>query len=230
MHLHPTSRDLSIASIAWYPRAVGRCYHQYCPIAHALDLVGERWSLLVVRELNHGPLRYTDLLERLHGVSTNVLAARLRQLEADGVVARRTLPPPAASAVYELTELGLGLGPVLGALAHWGARSLGPPTADSELVVGWLERALRTAVGTAAPAGSFEFHAGDEVASIVDGHVTGLPAVDPDVVVHCDAAGIYSLIVDGRVASSCTTTGDRERLAELAEAVSARHGTATSVA
>ena len=86
-----------------------RTYSQYCPVAHALDLVGERWSLLVVRELQDGPLRYTALLERLDSCSTNVLAARLRGLEAGGVVRRERLAPPAASTVYVLTEEGEGL-------------------------------------------------------------------------------------------------------------------------
>jgi DNA-binding HxlR family transcriptional regulator len=77
-------------------------YDQYCPVAHALELIGERWALLVVRELMRGPKRYTDLAESL-GIGTNILAARLRDLEACGVVTRRQLPPPAASRVYELT-------------------------------------------------------------------------------------------------------------------------------
>ena len=115
---------------------MARSYSHYCPIAHALDLVGERWSLLVVRELQHGPLRYTDLLEQLPGVSTNVLAARLRELELGGILGRRRMPAPAASAVYELTELGQGLTPVLTALAHWGAHSLGPPPPDAESCLG----------------------------------------------------------------------------------------------
>jgi len=108
-------------------------YEQYCPMAHALDLVGDRWALLVVRELMHGPKRYTDLVEHLPGIGTNILAARLRDLEGHGVVARRTLPPPAASKVYELTDYGRELRPALRELALWGARSLGPPTAADEL-------------------------------------------------------------------------------------------------
>ena len=100
-------------------------YDQYCPMAHALEMVGERWTLLVVRELLHGPKRYTDLADRLPGIGTNILAARLRDLEAGGVVAKRTLPPPAASKVYELTEYGVELKPVMRELARWGARSLG---------------------------------------------------------------------------------------------------------
>ena len=89
-----------------------RSYDQYCPVAHALDLVGERWAMLVVKELMHGPQRYTDLAEHLPGIGTNILAARLRSLEECGVIAKRKLPPPAASRVYELTDYGRELKPV----------------------------------------------------------------------------------------------------------------------
>ena len=102
-------------------------YEQYCPMAHALSLVGERWSLLIVRELLLGPKRYTDLTHGLPGIGTNILAARLGQLEAGGVVRKRRLAPPYASTVYELTEYGAGLRLVLHQLALWGVRSLGPP-------------------------------------------------------------------------------------------------------
>ena len=111
-------------------------YDQYCPMAHALDLVGDRWALLVVRELMHGPRRYTDLVEGLPGIGTNILAARLRDLEQADVVARRTLPPPAASKVYELTDYGRELRPAMRELALWGARSLGPPTSEAGLFDG----------------------------------------------------------------------------------------------
>jgi len=106
-------------------------------MAHALSLVGERWALLVVRELMHGPKRYTDLAQGLPGIGTNILAARLRDLEECGVVEKRRLPPPAASMVYELTEYGAGLNEALYALARWGARSLGPPGPDDELYPEW---------------------------------------------------------------------------------------------
>src|SRR5712691_11953186 len=106
-------------------------------MAHALSLVGERWSLLIVRELLHGPKRYTDLTNGLPGIGTNILAARLRDLEECGVVEKRKLPPPAASMVYELTEYGTGLNEALYALARWGARSLGPPGPDDELYPEW---------------------------------------------------------------------------------------------
>src|SRR5216684_9303008 len=112
-------------------------FDQYCPMAHAAWLVGERWSLLIVRELLRGPKRYTDLVHGLPGIGTNILAARLRELEQCGVVQKRRLPPPAASTVYELTEYGSGLNEALYALARWGARSLGPPTAEDELYPEW---------------------------------------------------------------------------------------------
>src|SRR5438128_11110421 len=83
-----------------------RSYDQFCGIARALDLVGERWGLLIVRDLILGPKRFTDLRRGLPGIGTNVLAARLKELERGGVVARRTLPPPAASTVYELPVYG----------------------------------------------------------------------------------------------------------------------------
>ncbi len=112
-------------------------YDQYCPIAHALDLVGERWALLIVRELLKGPRRYTDLAAGLPGIGTNILAARLRELEAAGVVNRRKLPPPAASTVYELTEYGAELEEAMFALARWGARTMGLPRHDDDLDADW---------------------------------------------------------------------------------------------
>ncbi|MEW1722980.1 helix-turn-helix domain-containing protein [Streptomyces sp. NPDC093109] len=101
-----------------------RSYDQYCAAARALDAVGDRWTLLIVRELLAGPRRYTDLHADLPGVSTDVLASRLKDMERDELATRRKLPPPAAAYVYELTERGRGLLPVLGALAEWGAPAL----------------------------------------------------------------------------------------------------------
>lgn len=101
-----------------------RSYDQYCATARALDSVGDRWTLLIVRELLAGPRRYTDLHADLPGVSTDVLASRLKDMERDDLAVRRKLPPPAAAYVYELTERGRGLLPVLTALAEWGAPAL----------------------------------------------------------------------------------------------------------
>src|SRR5687768_9444722 len=121
---------------------MGKRFDQYCPIAHALSLVGERWSLLVVRELIRGPKRYTDLAAGLPGIGTNILASRLRDLEANGIVQRRKLPPPAASTVYELTEYGAGLEEVIHAMARWGARTLGLPPSEGNLEPDWGINAL----------------------------------------------------------------------------------------
>jgi len=104
-----------------------RSYGDACRFAYALDLVGERWALLVVRELLLGPKRFTDLRRGLPNASPNILAERLRELEQSGVVHRRKLPPPAAAQVYELTEWGRELEPVVTRLGAWGARSPVPP-------------------------------------------------------------------------------------------------------
>jgi len=112
-------------------------FDQYCPIAHAMSLVGERWALLIVRELLRGEKRYTDLGAGLPGIGTNILATRLRELEGAGIVRRRRLAPPAACTVYELTEYGAELEETIHSLARWGARTLGPPGPGDELERDW---------------------------------------------------------------------------------------------
>jgi DNA-binding HxlR family transcriptional regulator len=196
---------------------MARHYEQYCPMAHALDLIGERWSLLVVRELMEGPKRYTDLAAHLPGIGTNILASRLRDLEAEGIVEKRTLPPPAASRVYQLTPYGEDLRPVLRELALWGARSLGPPTDEDELFPGWLENAIDGLLTPIAPPGRFEFRVGDEVASLVDGVAQAGPIDDPDVVVVGDAEGLYWLFVARRL-DGMRIEGDRALLDKLIDA------------
>ncbi len=98
-----------------------RSYNDACPIGRALDVIGERWALLVVRELLFGAQRFSDLRRALPGASTNMLTDRLRELEDHGVLRRRMLPPPAACSVYELTNRGRGLEPLLDALGDWGS-------------------------------------------------------------------------------------------------------------
>ena len=195
-------------------------YDAYCPVAHALGLVGERWSLLVILELLHGPKRYTDLVGNLPGIGTNVLASRLRDLEAGGIVRKAVLPPPAASKVYELTEYGRELRPAIRELAVWGARSLGPPTADDELFPGWLANALDTVLAPLAPPGRFEFRVGEEVASLVDGEAQPGPVDDPDVVVEGDPQGVYAMFIERRL-DAVRVTGDRKLLAQLVDAAPA---------
>nr|WP_211207352.1 winged helix-turn-helix transcriptional regulator [Stackebrandtia nassauensis] len=120
-----------------------RSYQDGCAAAHALDIVGERWALLVVRELVLGPKRFTDLRTGLPKASPNVLSQRLRELEHSGVVRKRKLPPPAASQVYELTEWGAELEPILSALGRWGVRSPTMPF-TTEIGTDSLIIALRT--------------------------------------------------------------------------------------
>lgn len=103
-----------------------RSYHDACPIARALDAIGERWALLVVRELLLGGQRFSDLRRALPGASSNMLTDRLRELERRGLVRRHALPPPAASSVYELTERGRDLEPILDALGAWGSAEAPP--------------------------------------------------------------------------------------------------------
>jgi DNA-binding HxlR family transcriptional regulator len=107
-----------------------RRYGQFCPIARALDLLGERWTLLITRELLVGPQRYSDLLAHLPGMWSNLLASRLRRLEQAGLVRRRWLEPPAARFVYELTESGWALEPAIYELARFGLELLDEPGTD----------------------------------------------------------------------------------------------------
>jgi DNA-binding HxlR family transcriptional regulator len=197
---------------------VSKRYDQYCPVAHALGLVGERWALLIVRELLHGPQRYTDLTANLPKIGTNILSSRLKDLEAGGIVTKRRLPPPAASQVYELTEYGHALKPVIRELALWGIRSLGPPSLDDAPAPHWLEHALDTVFAPVAPEGSFEFRVGDEVASLNDGEARPGPLDGAEVVVRApDPAAFYHLFVEGRW-DEIDVEGDRELLERLLEA------------
>jgi DNA-binding HxlR family transcriptional regulator len=199
---------------------VSKRYDQYCPIAHALGLVGERWSLLIVRELMHGPKRYTDLAGSLPGIGTNILAARLKELESCGLVTKHRLDPPAASQVYELTPYGHELKPVMRALALWGLGSIEPPTENDELAPGWLYGALDTVFAPIAPPGSFEFRFGIEVAGLVDGEARRGSIEQPDVVVEGDVDAFYWLFMDRRW-DGVRVEGDRELLERLFDAATA---------
>ncbi|MFF2653265.1 winged helix-turn-helix transcriptional regulator [Streptomyces sp. NPDC058045] len=127
------------------PRQPGRrSYDQFCAAARALDAVGDRWTLLIVRELLAGPRRYTDLHADLVGVSTDMLATRLRDMERDGIATRRRTPPPTAARVYELTERGRELRPVLEALGTWGALELDEPRPTDAVRAHWFALPLHT--------------------------------------------------------------------------------------
>lgn len=119
-----------------------KTYDMYCAVARSLEVLGERWTLLVVRELLTGPKRYADLQAGLPGIATNLLADRLRSLKEAGAVEQRTLPPPAASTVYQLTDRGRALKPVLQALGSWGLPLLDAPRAEEQFRLSWLMIAL----------------------------------------------------------------------------------------
>jgi len=163
---------------------VSRLYNQYCPVARVLDVVGERWALLIVRELLLGPRRFTDLAEGLPGIGTSVLTTRLKQLEQSGLVRRRILPAPAASVVYELTEEAVGLAGILVAMARWGMSLLGPRGQDDQVNGRWLVLALAVTAPDArpVPAGTYELRIDDEVLNIraLDGHLQPSQGPGPD--------------------------------------------------
>ena len=140
-------------------------YDQFCPVARVLDVVGERWTLLIVRELLLGPRRFTDLAAGLPGIGTSVLTTRLKQLEHDGLVRKQTLPPPAASVVYELTPSSLGLTAILGAMANWGMSLLGRPRPDDRVQARWLVLclAVTTSEAHSVPDAAYELHVDDEI-------------------------------------------------------------------
>ncbi len=118
---------------------VMRSYGQYCSVAKALDVVGDRWTLLIVRELIlQGPCRYTDLRAALPGIATNMLAERLRELEAAGLVRREEAAPPVATTLFQLTDAGTELEPVLNALGAWGIRYMAQPADNDEFRSHWF--------------------------------------------------------------------------------------------
>jgi DNA-binding HxlR family transcriptional regulator len=191
-----------------------RTYDDGCAAAHALDLVGERWALLVVRELLLGPKRFTDLRAGLPHASPNVLAQRLRELEGAGVVRRRKLPPPAASRVYELTDWGLDLEPVIVRLGRWGARSPSKPR-DAALGVDSLILSFRTMFDPRAADGlsaSYELRLGEDRfhAEVADGRFEVVRGVAdwPDAILETDPNTLATLVYDDRELAEALRSGD----------------------
>jgi DNA-binding HxlR family transcriptional regulator/putative sterol carrier protein len=205
-----------------------RTYGDGCAIARALDVIGERWALLVVRELLLGPRRYTDLRSGLPNASPNVLSERLRELERAGVVRRRKLPPPAASRIYELTDWGLGLEETVTALGHWAARSPTPPSDAPIVSAASIILALRARFDPAAAQGlhagyelrlgedRFRIDVGDEVLEAVRGGADGADATidtDPDTL-GAVLWGDLSL-TDAQRSGKLTVEGDKAAVRRL---------------
>jgi DNA-binding HxlR family transcriptional regulator len=178
-----------------------RSYDQYCGLARALDVVGERWTLLIVRNLLLGPLRYTDLLRGLPGITTNLLAKRLQEMEAAGLIERSGdgATPDGASG-YRLTPLGAALEPAVHALGAWGWRRMGKPRARDRRSVEWLLVALRrrylggTTMSAELVADARPYHIvlHDDGAEIGRGMVP-----EPDVCVRGSGVDIARLFLEG---------------------------------
>jgi DNA-binding HxlR family transcriptional regulator len=196
--------------------ATKRTYGDRCGIARALDVVGERWGLLVVRELLLGPKRFTDLRSGLPGLSPDVLSQRLRELEQAGLLRRRKLAPPAGSRVYELTERGLALEPILVELGRWGSQTPVPEgeaafSADSFVI------ALRSLFDPGAAAGvdvTVELRLGEDGfrSRVADGRleIARGSAERPDAVVESAPGTLAAVLWHDRPLADALRTGDVE--------------------
>jgi DNA-binding HxlR family transcriptional regulator/putative sterol carrier protein len=194
--------------------ATMRTYGDGCAIASALDVIGERWALLVVRELLLGPKRYTDLRRGLPNASPNVLTQRLGELERAGVIRRRKLPPPAGSRVYELTDWGRELEDTVMSLGRWGARSPTPlsnaPIASADSVI----LALRARFDSGAADGlraSYELRLGDDLfrVSVAEGEIEVArgSADRPDATIDSDPDTLNAVLWGGRSLAEAKRSG-----------------------
>jgi DNA-binding HxlR family transcriptional regulator/putative sterol carrier protein len=205
-------------------------YQQYCGLARALDVAGDRWTLLIVRDLLLGPRRFTDLLDGLPGISRNLLTERLRDLERDGVVVRQELPPPAARQVYELTDDGCDLADAMVPLVAWGAKRLGARGRSESFRPQWAAAAMLTFANRDAARGvnetyqyvigrwAFHFNINDGSIQLRDGQ-----AQDPAVTVTTDE-NTWADIASGKITGSAAPArrqlkivGDRDAVARLKE-------------
>ncbi|MFC4114419.1 winged helix-turn-helix transcriptional regulator [Nonomuraea zeae] len=206
-----------------------RTYNQYCATARTLDLVGERWTLLLVRELLTGPKRFGDLQHSLRGLGTGLLAARMKHLEREGLVRKVTLPPPARTPAYALTQAGEELGPVVLAMARWGLKwAMGEPLEQETFHPGWGVLGLRACFDAEAAAGLhalYEFRVGEEIfhARIDDGAIETVhgPAQHPDVVITIgdevfrDLVASRSTLAEALGDGTASASGDQEALRRL---------------
>ena len=206
-----------------------RPYGQFCGLARALELVGERWTLLVIRDLMLSPKRFSDLQRGLPRIPSNILTARLKELEQAGVVRRRALPRPSSGVGYELTAYGQELRPILLSLGVWGARSLGDPHPDDVLNPDSLALALQATFQKPAARrlrATFEVRAGDAVAHarVANGVLTAAPgSIDrPDLVIETGPA-LRELMAgaitpgDALASGLVRIVGDRQLLDRFAE-------------
>lgn len=194
---------------------VMKTYKQHCAIAKALEVVGDRWTLLIVRELLiRDACRYTDLLKGLPGIPTNLLATRLKDLEAAGVIAREDLPPPTAASVVRLTERGEALAPAIRALGMWGAPLLAAGKRTEAFQPHWLVLPAEIYLRDSQPGTqrvSIELRTGDEPLTIeaMGGEVRAKPGADiqPDLVLTGKPGIVFGLLMDKVGLSEAKRTG-----------------------
>lgn len=175
-----------------------RTYGHFCAVSRALDVVGDRWNLLLVRELSSGPRRYSDLFADLPGISTDVLATRLKDLEREGILTRRRVGTRASTTVYELTPRGADLRPVLDALSIWGTPLLGERASTDAVRAHWFALPLGRAVADLVTGnGTVTVHIGEttlhyDVTGTGISHHDG-PAAEPDLELHLDLADVIEV-------------------------------------
>jgi DNA-binding HxlR family transcriptional regulator len=191
-----------------------RRYDEGCAVAHALDVIGERWALLIVRELLLGPKRFTDLRAGMPGASPDVLAQRLRELKDAGVVRQATLPPPAGSKVYELTDWGMELEPVVTQLGRWGSRSESLDH-DAHRSIDSLVLSLRALFRPAAAKGlraTIGLRLGENEFSVKVGdgqlHLARGTAERPTATIDTDPQTLAALLYGGRALNDALRTGE----------------------
>jgi DNA-binding HxlR family transcriptional regulator/putative sterol carrier protein len=213
-----------------------RSYMQYCSVAHALDLVGERWALLMVRELILGPRRFRELHEGLPGISTNVLSNRLKELETAGVIRRRLLPRPASGTVYELTEYGRELEDIVVALGRWGAKTIQARSVEQVFKPEWFVIALL---------GSFRRDSAQHVRATYELRLEGVvfhlridsgrlehgrgPAKDANLVLEAKSDSLFAVLMGEMSADEAIAAGivkidgDPEELQKMIELFALQH-------
>ncbi|WP_213453742.1 winged helix-turn-helix transcriptional regulator [Rhizomonospora bruguierae] len=206
-----------------------RTYNQYCATARTLDIIGERWTLLLIRELLTGPKRFGDLQTSLRGLGTGLLAARLKHLEREGLAHKITLPPPARTPAYALTEAGEELGPAVLALARWGLKwAMGERRATETFHPGWAVLGLRACFDAEAAAGLhavYEFRIDDEPfhARIDNGTIEAVhgPAQNPDATITISKNAFLRMTGQGHTltdaidSGAASASGDGEALRRL---------------
>lgn len=209
---------------------------QFCALARAAEILGERWNLLIVRELLLGPKRFSDLRDRLDGVSSSVLTARLARAQRLGLVRRSVLPPPAASTVYELTEHGAGLRPIVYELIRWGGSLLYPARKGERIEPEWMHLALSAlACRGARPPRSILLRIREgtkesavRVAGTPDGTAVTNQQAPAEATVVTDVKTLLAIVsgaLDPRAAATAgriTVEGDRTALAALPQLFDAR--------